>query len=126
MAHTTHPTFFDQFAMQRVSDTGLDDVLADDGAIRILFLWGKDCPNCDIAKGQMLLTPERFRWGDVHWLHDNVYEDPSMGTRFGLHGIPAFLVFRGAKKLGRISQWPGTNAFIAAIDKIRNDGNPVA
>ena len=126
MVHTTHPTFFDQFAMQRVSDTGLDDVLADDGAIRILFLWGKDCPNCDIAKGQILLTPERFGWDDVHWLHDNVYEDPSMGTRFGLHGIPAFLVFRGAKKLGRISQWPGTNAFVAAIDKIRNDGNPVA
>lgn len=120
MTDTAPPAFFDQFPMQRVSDAGLDGVLADDGAIRILFLWGKDCPNCDIAKGQMLLTPERFAWDDVQWLHDNVYEDPTMGTRFGLHGIPAFFVFRGAKKLGRISQWPGTAAFVNAIDKIRN------
>lgn len=124
MAVTAHPAFFDCFPMQRVSDAGLDAVLADgsDGnsQLRILFLWGKDCPNCDIAKGQILLTPERFRWDDVQWLHDNVYEDPSMGTRFGLHGIPAFLVFRGAKKLGRISQWPGSDAFVDAIDKIRS------
>lgn len=125
MADTTDPSFFDQFPMQRVSDAGLDEVLADDGAapgqLRILFLWGKDCPNCDIAKGQMLLTPTRFRWDDVKWLHDNVYEDPTMGTRFGLHGIPAFFVFRGAKKLGRIGQWPGTAAFVSAIEKIRSE-----
>ncbi len=130
MTDTAHPHFFDRFPMQRVSDTGLDDVLSDggdgNGQLRILFLWGKDCPNCDIAKGQMLLTPERFRWDDVQWLHDNVYEDPTMGMRFGLHGIPAFLVFRGVRKLGRISQWPGTNAFVAAIGKIRNDGAQAA
>lgn len=124
MTVTAHPAFFDRFPMLRVSDAGLDAALVDDsrgdGQLRILFLWGKDCPNCDIAKGQILLTPERFRWDDVQWLHDNVYEDPSMGTRFGLHGIPAFLVFRGAKKLGRISQWPGSDAFVDAIDKIRS------
>lgn len=121
MTDTVYPQFFDRFPMQRVDDAGLDTVIVDDGRLRILFLWGKDCPNCDIAKGQMLLTPERFRWGDVQWLHDNVYEDPTMGTRFGLHGIPAFFVFRGAKRLGRISQWPGTAAFVTAIEKIRNE-----
>lgn len=122
MTDSAHPTFFDRFPMQRVNDVGLDDVLADDGLIRIVFLWGRDCPNCDITKGQMLLARERFGWDDVQWLHDNVYEDPTMGTRFGLHGIPAFIVFRGAKKLGRISQWPGTAAFVGAIEKIRNAG----
>jgi len=120
MIDTSHPHFFDHFPMQRVSDAGFDQVLVDDAQIRILFLWGKDCPNCDIAKGQILLTPERFQWPDVHWLHDNVYDDPTMATRFGLHGIPAFFVFRGAKKLGRISQWPGTQAFVDAIEKIRS------
>ena len=44
------------------------------------------------------------------------YEDPTMGTRFGLHGIPAFLVFAGARKLGRITPWPGTEAFATAIE----------
>ncbi|MFD0739402.1 hypothetical protein ACFQZQ_08925 [Lysobacter koreensis] len=120
MADTVHPAFFDRFPMQRVSDAGLDAVLATHGdALRILFLWGRDCPNCDIAKGQMLLTPQRFQWPDVQWLHDNVYDDPTMGTRFGLHGIPAFIVFRGARRLGRIGQWPGPQAFVAAIEKLR-------
>jgi hypothetical protein len=107
--------------MKLVREARLAEFLPDDGQLRILFLWGKDCPNCDIAKGQMLLAQERFSWPDVEWLHDNVYEDPTMGIHFGLHGIPAFLVFRGAKKLGRIGQWPGTEAFIAAIDKLRGE-----
>jgi len=120
MTDSCHPAFFERFPMQRVHDAALDDVLADDGRLRILFLWGNDCPNCDIAKGQILLTPQRFQWPDVTWLHDNVYEDPTMATRFGLHGIPAFFVFRGARKLGRISQWPGTPAFVDAIERIRD------
>jgi hypothetical protein len=111
--------FFERFPIQRVRAAELDAALADDGVIRILFLWGKDCPNCEIAKRQMLLAPGRFAWPDVQWLHDDVYEDPTMGTRFGLHGIPAFLVFRGTRRLGRIGQWPGTPAFVAAIEKIR-------
>ena len=121
MSETTHPRFFWQFPMQLVREARLGEFLPNDGRLRILFLWGKDCPNCDIAKGQMLLAQERFQWPDVDWLHDNVYEDPAMATRFGLHGIPAFLVFRGGKKLGRIGQWPGTDAFVAAIDKLRTD-----
>jgi hypothetical protein len=115
----SHPRFFWQFPMRPIREKGLAEALPDDGRLRILFLWGKDCPNCDIAKGQILLTPERFVWPDVEWMHDNVYEDPGMGTHFGLHGIPAFFVFRGARKLGRIGQWPGTDAFVAAIEKLR-------
>ncbi len=116
---TAIPRFFWDFPMQPVREARLDEVVVDDGRLRILFLWGKDCPNCDVAKGQILLAAERFRWDDVHWLHDNVYDDPTMGTRFGLHGIPAFMVFRGRKKLGRISEWPGTESFVNAIEKIR-------
>lgn len=117
-----HPRFFERFPMQRVSAAGLDAALAADDTLRIVFLWGKDCPNCDIAKGQMLLTPERFTWPDVAWLHDNVYEDPAMATRMGLHGIPAFFVYRGNRRLGRMSQWPGTAAFVEAIEKLRAAG----
>ena len=60
-------------------------------------------------------------WPDVDWLHDNVYADPRMGTRFGLHGIPTFLVFRGARKLGRITPWPGTGPFVEAIERLRSE-----
>jgi hypothetical protein len=113
------PGFFETVPMRAVTSSTLDDALADDGMLRILFLWGRDCPNCDIAKAQMLQSPARFQWPDVTWLHDNVYDDRPMATRFGLHGIPTFMVFRGGTKLGRISPWPGADHFIAAIERAR-------
>lgn len=117
---TADPTdFFARFPMRRVSAATLEQALAADDALRILFLWGQDCPDCDSAKGQMLLDPECLRWPDIEWLHDNVHEDPAMATRLGLHGIPAFHVFRGARRLGRISRWPGPSAFAAAIETLR-------
>jgi hypothetical protein len=117
MSETTETPFFERFPMRRVREGELDAVLAEpaDG-LSVLFLWGRDCPNCDIAKGAMLLAGERVRWPGVRWLHDNVYEDPDMATRFGLHGIPAFFVFAGSRKLGRITSWPGADAFVRAIE----------
>jgi hypothetical protein len=105
--------------MRAVTASSLDAELHDDGVIRILFLWGEDCSNCEIAKAQMLQSPAAYQWPDVAWLHDNVYDDRAMATRFALHGVPTFMVFRGARKLGRISPWPGGEAFIAAIQAAR-------
>lgn len=117
MSDTAVPEFFQRFPMKKVSDASLDDVLREEGAaVGILFLWGRDCPNCDIAKRAMLLALDRFQWPQVRWMHDNVYEDPTMATRFGLHGIPAFIVFRGARKIGRITEWPGAQLFVSAIE----------
>lgn len=116
---TAVPDFFERFPMQRVTSAGLDAVL-DDGsaALDLLFLWGRDCPNCDIAKRAILLRPDAMRWPRVRWLHSNVYDDEAMTTRFGLHGIPAFFVFAHGQRLGRITGWPGTEAFRTAIDGI--------
>ena len=114
-----HPVF-DALAMQPVHSDTLDARLHDDGIVRILFLWGHACPNCDIAKAAMHDGADRLRWPDVQWLQANAYDDPAIATRFGLHGIPAFLVFRGARRIGRISPWPGCDAVAAAIERVRN------
>lgn len=119
MVDTTVPHFFDEFPMRRVGSGDLDAALADAGdALSILFLWGRDCPNCDIAKRQMLATPARFAWPGVRWLQANVYDDRDIGLRFGLHGVPAFILFRGTKKLGRISPWPGTERFCDVVEPL--------
>lgn len=117
----TPSVILDRLGMRAVSLAGLDPLLAEPGMPRltILFLWGRNCPNCDIAKAALSLSPDRFRWPNVRWLHDNVYEDPAMATRFGLHGIPVFLVFRGTRPIGRITSWPGSDAFGAAIETQR-------
>lgn len=118
MSDTTVPAFFARFPMPKITSGELDaDLAADDNRIAILFLWGRDCPNCDIAKRQMLLTQERFQKPEVRWMQDNVYDDPKMATRFGLHGIPAFFLFHRGKKLGRITSWPGTDSFLEAVEK---------
>jgi hypothetical protein len=117
VSETTVPEFFQRFPMQHIGVADLDSVLDDDARpLSILFLWGRDCPNCDIAKRAMLNAAMRFHWPQVRWLHGNVYAEPELGTRFGLHGIPAFIVFRGTRKLGRITPWPGPDAFVAAIE----------
>lgn len=123
MSDTAVPDFFDRFAMQRVHSGELDAVLADgSAALDVLFLWGRDCPNCDIAKRAMLAQPERLSWPRVRWLHCNVYDDEAMATRFGLHGIPTFFVFARGKRLGRITGWPGTDAFCIAIGDLLTRG----
>ncbi|MFI4969184.1 MAG: thioredoxin family protein [Lysobacterales bacterium] len=118
MIEPTVPEFFHKFPMQRVHSADLDAALADaTAALAILFLWGRDCPNCDNAKRAILNSAARFHWPEVQWLHGNVYEEPALGTRFGLHGIPAFIVFRGVRKIGRVTPWPGADAFAAAIER---------
>ena len=118
MSGSSVPEFFLAFAMRRIRIAELDAVLDNHAAaLTILFLWGNDCPNCDVAKRAMLAAPPRFQWPGVRWLHGNVYDEAELGTRFGLHGVPAFLVFRGAKTIGRISPWPGADVFVAAIDR---------
>lgn len=110
--------FFWKFPMRRVRANDIDASLADAGdALSVVFLWGHDCPNCDVAKHEILAAVDRFRALAVNWLHGNVYEQPELATRFGLHGIPTFLVFRGTRKLGRITPWPGADAFVAAIER---------
>lgn len=117
MTAITVPEFFVRFPMRPVRSDTLAGVLAEPGAaLSVLFLWGRDCSSCDVAKRAMLLGQRRLQWPQVRWLHDNVYDDPGIATRFGLHGIPAFFVFAGARKLGRITSWPGIEPFIAAIE----------
>ncbi len=119
MAEGELSRFFEVFPMRRVTGAELDAALAEDvpEPLAIVFLWGRDCPNCDIAKRLMMRDPGRFRWPEVRWFHDDVYDDFDMATRFGLHGIPVFLVFRGRRQMGRITSWPGVDEFVAAIDR---------
>jgi thiol-disulfide isomerase/thioredoxin len=118
MADSAIPDFFQHFTMQHVHSSALDGVLADGAAaLDVLFLWGRDCPNCDIAKRAMLARPSAMQWPGVRWLHSNVYDDEAMATRFGLHGIPTFFVFRQGRRVGRITSWPGIEAFGQAVQK---------
>ena len=112
--------FFLQFAMRPVESAGFDAALAQAGdALVGVYFWGEDCWNCEQFKKAALLKAPALRELRLHWLHADVYADPALGQRFGLHGVPTFYFFHRGRTLGRITSWPGWPAFEAAVQDLR-------
>ena len=110
--------FFDLYKPTLVSTQNFDEKIIDDDRLKIIFLWGINCPNCEIAKKVLTEYFDEAKNWNLDWYHANVYEDFELANRFGLHGIPVFLVYSGQKRLGKISPFPGWSAFSEAITKI--------
>lgn len=85
----------------------------------VLYLWGENCFNCNQFKHAALSQLSMLQQLPLIWLHGNVYEDSALGQRFGLHGVPCFLFFNRGKKPGRISGFPGVQAFIAIVNDLQ-------
>ena len=84
-----------------------------------IFFWGHDCPNCEVAKNILHLEADQMNSIGIRWFHVNTYKNFDLGTRFGLFGIPTFFFFKGEKRLGRISPFPGSEAFFEALQKLK-------
>ncbi len=82
-------TAFAVFDMQELSAETFDAALesaADE--VAVVFFWGFECFNCEIAKKAMLAKPDEIRALGLKWFHSNVYEHRELGRRFMLHGVP--------------------------------------
>ena len=113
-------TAFAAFEMEALSADSFDAALASAGdALAVVFFWGVDCFNCEIAKKAMLAQPEAIRALGLRWFHSNVYEHRELGRRFVLHGVPTWFFFYRGKRLGRATGWHGLAQFTAAVDAAR-------
>jgi hypothetical protein len=113
-------TAFAAFDMEEVTADSFDDALASAGdALAVVFFWGVDCFNCEIAKKAMLAQPDAIRALGLRWFHSNVYEHRELGRRFMLHGVPTWFFFYRGKRLGRATGWHGLAQFTAAVDAAR-------
>jgi hypothetical protein len=111
---------FEVFAMREVTADDLDTQLATAGnALAVVFLWGYDCFNCEIAKKAMLAQPAAIEALGLAWFHSNVYEHPALSQRFALHGVPTWFFFYQGRKLGRATGWHGLGQFEAAVSAAR-------
>lgn len=113
----SHP-FFDRLRCDVIHEKNIDTFVSLHG-LKILFLWGNNCPNCEIAKNVLVdhiaeLSQLSYRWADC-----NVYENMEVGKRFGLHGIPVFLFFKDTQLLGKVSPFPGWIHFQEALRKVQ-------
>ncbi|HVW49914.1 MAG TPA: thioredoxin family protein [Trinickia sp.] len=119
-AHEVDATAFSVFEMREVTAETIDEALASSGdALAVVFFWGVDCFNCEVAKKAMLAQPEAIRSLGLTWFHANVYEHRELGRRFVLHGVPTWFFFHRGKRLGRATGWHGLAQFAAAVDAAR-------
>jgi hypothetical protein len=124
-------TAFAAFDMQELTPDTFDAGLQSAGGdLAVVFFWGLDCFNCEMAKKAMLAQPDAIRALGLRWFHSNVYEHRDLGRRFMLHGVPTWFFFCRGKRLGRATGWHGLAQFEAAVaaarEKIRAAGVGVA
>nr|WP_175802001.1 thioredoxin family protein [Burkholderia anthina] len=123
------PAAFEAFDMQALTADTFDAAIAGAGnalqevplgdGLAVVFFWGVDCFNCEIAKKAMLAQSDAIRALDLKWFHCNVYEHHELGRRFGLHGVPTWFFFHRGKRLGRATGWHGLAQFQAAVAAAR-------
>jgi thioredoxin 1 len=102
--------------IENVDPAGLDALLErEKDALVVVYMWGPDCPNCDFfAKRLPLLWPE-LEGERVVLAKIDVYEYPEVARRHAVFGIPHFLLFRGGRRLGKMSEFRGDAFWLSVI-----------
>lgn len=118
--HKDH-SFFQKINIEELNTQNFQDKMSQSVSDLVgIFFWGHNCPNCEIAKDRLSDEAEAMNSLGIKWYHVNTYENFELGTQFGLFGIPTFIFFHNEKKLGRISPFPGTEPFFAALQELKN------
>ncbi|MFT3709225.1 MAG: thioredoxin family protein [Archangium sp.] len=83
-----------------------DAMIAEPEVLHVVYFWGHDCPNCEIFARDLpeLMTALPPK---VDVIKVNAYDHVELARRFGLFGIPAFILFKDGKKLGMMRQYYG-------------------
>lgn len=103
-------------APRDVTPEQLDALLAaPSDRLLLLYLWGPDCPNCEIFKRSLpqLLPP--LAELPVDFLMLDAYQYPEVARRYAVYGIPHFLLFKNGKKLGKMSEFKGESFWLAVV-----------
>jgi thioredoxin 1 len=90
-------------------------VLEPRGELVVVDFWGEGCPNCDVyAEAEPALLAE-LEGAPLRVVKVNAYEQEELARRFGLFGIPTFLLFRDGKLLGKMSQYYGKDYWLGVV-----------
>jgi thiol-disulfide isomerase/thioredoxin len=81
----------------------------------VVDFWGPKCPNCEAFAAAAPALLQALGDAPVRIVKVNAYEHEELARRFGLVGIPAFLLFRRGKLLGRMSEYYGRDYWLAVI-----------
>lgn len=108
---------FEKLPARRLTAADFDPTLAATPGLSVIFFWGTDCPNCEVAKASFEERLSEYQERGVHWFEVDAYTESELATRFGLFGIPVFLFYKDGRNLGRITSFPGSDRFLETLDK---------
>lgn len=113
-----HP-FFEKLKVTELDETNFDSSLENiKDQIAVVFFWGHNCPNCEVAKNILSLEAKEVLPYNLKWFHVNAYDYMELAKRFGLHGIPVFMFFKNGRSLGKVTTFPGLEDFKSVLDKL--------
>jgi thiol-disulfide isomerase/thioredoxin len=93
-----------------------DALLAGGGdRLVVLYMSGPDCPNCDFFASRLPGVLRGLVGADVVFVKVDVYEHPTLARRYGVYGIPHFMLFREGRRIGRMSEFRGDAFFTGVI-----------
>lgn len=94
--------------MTSASEATFDALLAQSPQmLSVIYFWGENCPNCEVFARDLPQLLEELPEGKVRVVKVNAYEEPELARRYAIFGIPAFVLFKGGKKLGMMRQYHG-------------------
>jgi thiol-disulfide isomerase/thioredoxin len=85
------------------------------GVLVVLYMWGPDCPNCDFFATRFPALLHALAGANVVFVKVDVYEHPELARRYGVYGIPCFMLFRGGRRIGKMSEFQGDAFFTDVI-----------
>lgn len=98
-----------------VTPSELDALIESSGELLVIYMWGPDCPNCVIFKRHLPGMLEQLAGASLRIAKLDVYEYPEVARRYGVFGIPHFLLFKGGKRLGKMSEFRGDSFWLSVI-----------
>lgn len=88
---------------------------AEGSRLLIVYLWGPDCPNCVIFKRSLPKMLQGLADVEADLVALDVYAHPEVASRYGVMGIPHFILFKNGKKLGKMSEFRGESYWGSVI-----------
>lgn len=100
--------------VQHATPDTFEQLISSGEGLVVAYFWGPDCPNCEIFARELPdLLPEPPP--GVRVVKVDAYEYPELARRFGLAGIPAFVLFKGGRKLGMMRQYYGREYWTTVV-----------
>ena len=81
--------------------TGLGEVLRGEGVVLVDF-WGPMCAPCRVLKPHVARLADEHA-GQIRVVAVNTEKETEAAERFGVTGLPTFILFRGGTELRRLA-----------------------